>query len=359
MKLTISSFASTMESFMKMVDAIVKLSIGLGGVCVILYSIRIEHFPRGLTLGDGLLFLLAVGCFGLLYLFFIVSLTCLGYLLSRLINQALKVCSCKRIKTYGRKSDSTWKLEPFYLILIPFAFMAVMIMIALSGRDYFAYLQLLSVVIMLYLLYSCAISASKKLHEAQIVQTSVFEAQDKKDQAVEEATHQKGIYCNMILLMLILPLFIGGVSGKLMDSAMRLANIRIEQPVVYIKAPYNELLPKSLISKNLNAPEGYKVYEGISVLFQGFGNTTVVAFKDEDTERQLEILNDQIIVEKKFKKRSSDIEKAKETFATQQESMNDPTGTVGTMAEAQSPQMPEGKERQVAAIAKELEEPWK
>lgn len=75
-------------------------------------------------------------------------------------------------------------------------------------------------------------------------------------------------------MIVLLPLPISGVSGLLLDRAMRLANVRIKQPVIYAKAPYDELLPKSLIAKSLKAPEGYKAYEGISLLFKRFGSTT-------------------------------------------------------------------------------------
>lgn len=54
--------------------------------------------------------------------------------------------------------------------------------------------------------------------------------------------------------------------------------------------------------------------------------------------------------------RSSAIRKATEIFNLQQEAINDNTGVIETLDEAQPPQMPAGKERQVAAIAQELYE---
>ena len=301
MKLVLSPFESATDRLMKVAGAAVKLSIALGSACVILYSIRIGHFPQGLTLGDGLLFLLAAGCFGVLYAFFTAGLVGLGSCLSPLTNQVLKFSRWVMAKLRGRRIDPAHELEPFQLTAIPFAVIAVVMIIALGGSDYSVYLQLLAVAVMLHIFYSVAVDASKKLRAAQRLQDTVIETPDKAQAAVEASKH-KDIYHIVCLLMLLLPLLIGGVSGQLVDGAMRLANVRIEQPVIYAKAPYNELLPESLIANKLKAPEGYKAYEGISVRFKGLGSTTVVAFKDEDAERQLEIPNDQIIVEKKSTK---------------------------------------------------------
>lgn len=56
--------------------------------------------------------------------------------------------------------------------------------------------------------------------------------------------------------------------------------------------------------------------------------------------------------------RSSAVDRATKIFEAQQEADNDVTGGRGTLAEAQSPNMPEGKEAQVHAIAQELYEAY-
>lgn len=56
--------------------------------------------------------------------------------------------------------------------------------------------------------------------------------------------------------------------------------------------------------------------------------------------------------------RSSAVDRATEIFEAQQEAENDVTGAKGTLAEAQSPNMPKGKEAQVHAIAQELYEAY-
>lgn len=56
--------------------------------------------------------------------------------------------------------------------------------------------------------------------------------------------------------------------------------------------------------------------------------------------------------------RASAIDSATEIFDAQQDTDNDVTGAKGTLAEAQSPRMPKGKEAQVHAIAKALHDTY-
>lgn len=54
--------------------------------------------------------------------------------------------------------------------------------------------------------------------------------------------------------------------------------------------------------------------------------------------------------------RSSAVDRATEIFEAQHEAGNDVAGVKGTLAEAQSPNMPKGKDAQVRAIAQDLYE---
>lgn len=302
MKPIFLSLESAADRLMKVTSAALKLSIALGVACVILYSIRIGHFPQGLALGDSLLFLLAAGCFGFMYAIFIAGLIGLGSCLSPVTSRVLKFSCWIMEKIRRKKIEPIYKLEPFQWAAIPFAFFALVMIEGLGQQDHSAYLKLLAVAVMLHIFYSVVIDSGKKLQATQKLQNMVIETPDKA-KASTEADKHRSVYLIVCFLMVVMPLLIGGVSGQLVDGAMRLANVRIEDAVIYTKAPYNALLPDSLIAKDVKAPNNYKAYKQISVRFKGFGNTTVIAFKDGTSVRQLEIPNDQIIVEKQFAKR--------------------------------------------------------
>lgn len=295
------SLESAADRVMKVTSAALKLSIALGGACVIIYSIRIGHFPQGLALGDGLLFLLAAGCFGFMYAVFVAGLIGLGSCLSPVTNRALKISNWIMAKFRGGKNEPHCELEPFQWAAVPFALIALLMIGGLGRQDHLVYLTLVAVAVMLHILYSAVIDTRRKLRAAEKLQGTIIETPDKAKSSAEVQRH-KSAYLIGYLLLLMMPLLIGGVSGQLVDGAMRLANVRIDDAVIYTKAPYDAFLPDSLIAKDLKVPPGYKAYKGISVRFKGFGITTVIAFKDGTTTRQLEIPNDQIIVEKQTAK---------------------------------------------------------
>ncbi|MFZ3003933.1 MAG: hypothetical protein WA071_26710 [Undibacterium umbellatum] len=83
------------------------------------------------------------------------------------------------------------------------------------------------------------------------------------------------------MIILIVPLLIGGISGQLLEASMRAAHIRIEKTSIYLKEPYATLLPKSLSKSSLNTPKDYLMFDEIKILFTGFGKTTVITFPDE------------------------------------------------------------------------------
>lgn len=281
---------------MKVASAVLKISIALGGTYVLIYSIRIGHFPQGLVLGDGLLFLLIAGCFGFIYTFFLVSLIGLGSCLRPLTKFVLGAVDWSLIKLRRKKTDLYETLEPFQFFSIFPAIMAILLIAIFSGRCYEAYVTYFFIAIVLYFFYSLAIKAEREISIAKKQKNTIVYIPGKAKALIEVKRH-KNTYLMSCFLIPTFPLLIGGVFGPLADGAMRLAHVRIDNAVIHMKKPYSDFLPNSLIDEDLETPVGYRSYKNINVLFKGFGITTVIAFKDDATVRQLEIPNDQIIVE--------------------------------------------------------------
>jgi hypothetical protein len=70
------------KKFGKVIAAMLKLAIFLGGACVVAYSLRIGRFSQGLTFGDSLLLVMAAICFGAVASLFVCNLVSLGIMLS-------------------------------------------------------------------------------------------------------------------------------------------------------------------------------------------------------------------------------------------------------------------------------------
>jgi hypothetical protein len=298
MSTTKSSFEQNIDFISKITTTASKFGILVGGACIIIYSLRINSFPQGLSLGDGLLFLMAAACFGVIYFFFVASLVSLGITLSPSIRLVFKLC------VWGTNIFCKRKIEPIHT-LAPFEWSAVLpalfsgiIVWALGSQDSTAYWSLPLLSISLYLFYSMYISSGDKIKKIKKVQSSILHTVEKENIVrlgdLEKLRRDQRFSLAMILIM---PLLVGGVSGQLLDATMRAAHVRIEEPIIYVKEPYASLFPKSLSSKNQNSPKDYTAFDGAVVLFKGFGKTTVVSVTEGSSTRKLEIPNDQLIIE--------------------------------------------------------------
>jgi hypothetical protein len=298
MSISTSSLKKNIESVSKIATMASKFGILVGGVCVITYSLRINHFPQDLSVGDGLLFLMAAACFGVIYVLFAASLVSLGISLSPAIRAVLNVFVWGVNFFLKRKVDPTYALAPFQWSAVLFALFSLVIILALGIQDSTAYWNLPLLSVGLYLFYSVYVSSGNKIKKIEAVKNTVLHTAEKEN-IVQLGDPEKLRRDQLFSLaaILVLPLLIGGVSGQLLDAAMRTAHVRVEKSVIYVKEPYSSLLPKALTAKSRNAPKDYMAFDGTVVLFKGFGKTTVVSFPDGTATRKLEIPNDQLIIE--------------------------------------------------------------
>ena len=314
MPITTSSFEKNLELISKITTAASKFGVLVGGVCVIGYSLRIDHFPQGLSAGDGLLFLMAAACFGLIYIFFTASLVALGISASPGIRVIFKLIVWAITLFRKRKINFAYELAPFEWLAVLFALFSIVIILALGSHDSDVYWNLPLLSITLYLVYSIFRSIGNKIRKIERIKNSALHTEEKENVAkIGDVENLKKLQLFCLAIILFMPLVLGGVSGQLLDAAMRAAHVRIEKPVIYVKEPYSSLIPKSaavsqnasnssLLPKSVaatsqNTPKEYTAFDKTIVLFTGFGKTTVVSFQEEGATRKLEIPNDHIIVE--------------------------------------------------------------
>lgn len=293
-----SSLEKNIESVSKLATTASKFGVFIGGVSVIAYSLRIDHFPQDLSVGDGLLFVMAAACFGIVYAFFVASLVSLGITLSPAIRFVFKLAQWVGKKFDKNIPEPEHAFAQFEWTAVLFALFSAIIILALGRENSTVYWSLPLLSVGLYFFYSVYVSSGKKIKTIEVVEGSLVltpEKENAEQLGAPEKLRRGQLFS--LATILIVPLLAGGVSGQLLDAAMRMAHVRIEKANIYVKEPYSSLLPDTLISKDLKKPKEYFAYEGVTVLFKGFGKTTVISFPDKGVARKLEIPNDQIIIE--------------------------------------------------------------
>ena len=286
-----------LDSFLKIISALTKVGILIGGICVALYSMRIGHFPQDLTIGDGVLLIFIAASFGFIYLFYIYSLISLGIACSPVIlpifNSAMKAVNRHRTRPIAPQFE--WVKFNFGSVLC--ALLAIVLIVALGRKDAFAYWSLPLLSLILYMLYSAFLSAGKKLKSIDEIHRSQVHT-DQKDNvgALGDPSHIRRTQMGILAFILFAPLFYGGVSGQLLEIGMSMANIRKDHATVYVKSPYAFLLPEQNVSDLSPKLPDYKRFDNVSVLFHGLGKRTVVSFDAGGRRKNLTVPDDYIIL---------------------------------------------------------------
>lgn len=289
---------SIIDSVTKSVTALTKLGIFLGGICIFAYCLNIGYFPQDLSIGDGALFLMVATCFGIIYAFFVVCLVSLGICLSPATRFICKIALSIIHRFNKPKKPPAHELAPFDWSAAFPALFAIFIVLGLGKHEYSAYWNLPLLSVALYLFYSVFRSSRKRLRDISRLQSSPLHTHEKGTVAMQwNPTYLKQSQWAALAMVVVGPLLFGHVSGQLLDAAMRFGKIRLEQPIIYVKAPYAMMLPKELVSKAHPTLSDYTPFDGTTVLFNGFGRNTIISFKDNGKDRTLKIPNEQIIVE--------------------------------------------------------------
>lgn len=284
------------ETIMKAAATASTLGIFVGGICVGIYCSTIRYFPQEVSVGDGFLFIMIAACFGIVYGLFVWFLVSLGVFMSPAIRLVFKLILWATNKF--RKTELDFPLAPFEWWSILFAPYSIFFIWALGINELKDWGVVLLIVIVIYVGYSFSLSRKNKIREIEKTMDSSTNTEEEKIAKLDELEKLKKRRQISFAFILVAPLFFGlPTAGQLLDGSMRLAHVRIEKSVVYVKEPFSGLLPESLIFENRNHLKGFTAFNGITILFRGLGKTTVIQFKDSNITRKIEIPNDQIIIE--------------------------------------------------------------
>lgn len=271
-----------------------RLGLFIGYLCVAFYFAKIGFLPQELSIGDGILLFMSATFFGLVYLVFTACFLSFGITVFYLPLKSLFWCVGRVLKKIENKDMQHYELARFNFISLVFAFLAAYLIFLFDKKDETAYRQLVLLSLALYFCYSFYLSIDNKLNEINNANRSFFTFMEENPHKLRKVKYQ------LLCCILILPLALGGVSGQLLEGAMRAAQIRIDnpKPIIFVREPYASLLPKNRALFIMSTPKSYIPFINISILFKGFGKTTVVSFDEKNHTRKIEILNDHIIVER-------------------------------------------------------------
>ncbi|KAF1020140.1 MAG: hypothetical protein GAK29_03719 [Acinetobacter bereziniae] len=286
-----------LEDFSKYLSLLFKLGTFLGALCFTLYCHNLNYFPTGVSISDSLLFIIFAGSFCLIYGFMIVCLLSLGVCITYILKPLFKFIHkyYKRYKLHKGALEVTDPIEfvkpemiHVFLALLGVLFIYIMYT---SDSDPTVLLSLLATTFFLSIIWA-------GYHDHRLKPIN-FTQENNELPLAQQHENIKKTKWTLLVIMIIIPLLFGGVSGRVLEAGMRFSNLNIGVSSVLVKPPYDKAIPEKYKDQNpIYAENGFIAFKDIDVKLSGIGQKTVVQFMPlTGTKPQtLAIPNDRIIV---------------------------------------------------------------
>ncbi|KGJ96613.1 hypothetical protein [Pseudoalteromonas sp. ND6B] len=278
----------------KALSLVFKTGLTIGGSVLLVYCWRIGYFPRDVSIGDGLLFLMLAIAFGGVYLLFTVSLTSLGITLRPIWNVIYLVFSFV-IKIYNKFSGKKTPIPKLNIITAKaehfvFALFGLLFVLGFGSFDIKVVGSLIVAVFSCAYLWSVHQGSGNEILDIESKE-NLTGTDNKRILSLKK--HQK----ILVTVIFFIPLLFGGVSGKLLDGAMRLSNVKEDKVTVHIKQPYIKYVEAHNIkAKTSSLGDDYGTFENMNILFNGFGKNAVLIQNGIEKPINIIIPNDHLIV---------------------------------------------------------------
>lgn len=276
-----------------------KIGLFIGASTFLAYSYSNKFLPKGLTLGDSLLFLFIALCFGLLYVLSIFGLTGLGVVLSPLLRITLHAINFILRKTKKKELQPTISLYKFHWSSLLFGIYGLIMVILFWIKSWYLGVFVLALSLALYIFLSLIVYRQSEIDRLNNERSSAIEIKGRDrtqlTQAIKE--NRTTVFLGVAFLVLT-PLSLSYISSTFVEGTMRLAGVRIDNALLYLKPPYSRLINDEFIVKECPPiAEEYSCFR-LTILFTGAGNTTLVKEPKPISGKtiSIEVPNEEIII---------------------------------------------------------------
>jgi hypothetical protein len=192
----------------------------------------------------------------------------------------------------GREAKPKYQLKKFQWKYLLFTPIFIPMLIAFGRSDKTAYLTLTILPIAMYMFYSIYEDMGRMIKNTDPAAQGNIDYKEKPLEVMHSSRLKKDRSI-ILFIIIFLPVAMGGVTGQLLDSAMRAANIRIDLTTAYVQEPYYSLLTTKATE---TTADKFKKIENITVIFRGFGRSSLVSYLENNSLIKLEIPNEKIII---------------------------------------------------------------
>ena len=254
-------------------------AVVVGGMSLLLYAGEIGHFPSGIGLGEGLAFYLICTAFFLLYFLYWTAVTAIGAVLMRAPFEWLLRLDRKRGKSNPNHQHlphliPLGRMTSLEVITTAVIGLWFLVKLCLDGEPRWYWLLLIALVqglmVGLWLII-------KRQQEFSRVSFGGIKADEPKRQRERLFALRASA-----VLILVLPFLLMPDRKGFVDTTFGWSQLRKENAVVHIKAPWTALLDTVYVpgQKSFRGSD-YKRYTGVTVLLRSLGDSVVIAVPTE------------------------------------------------------------------------------
>lgn len=266
-----------MEKIKNILEFLAKIGLPTGAAFIWLYAIKINYFPKGITIGDSL---------SLLILALTTSALLLAYAIATIIG------SLSAIQLFSVVAENHKKGKSIFSIFKPSLSINLYDHFCITILSYTGIYSLCAGDIIAFILTAAIGTTASILIKNKYLPNPDAIGNIELDKKKNESAHR-----NFLILLIIISAYFSTRSDAffhLLKYGTRIIHLREEAATIYTKTPYSDIISKHI------EPTGkigeFKEFKNITILFNGIGSMTVISLDNKDGGAILEIPKEQITI---------------------------------------------------------------
>lgn len=272
------SLSQKVALFSEIINLAFKLSLFVGGAILMVYGWRIDYLPKNITISDGFFLTSLAMVFGIAYGLFILSFTSLGIVVKSVFLRAVKEYKTQTKSDVALLSATIDEISPPTVF---FAFLALFLAFGICKQAPGSFIPL----VLCVCIYTSGWSYFQ--HKANATKDNTV-SQTAENQSTEKTSSSQFFILGACLL---LPLFVGGFTGLLVDGVMRLSHFRADVAVVHVKQPYVQFANEhGLLGTQSGFGSNFQKFTDVKVLLSRIGTDVVIEFSNTASKNKVLII---------------------------------------------------------------------
>lgn len=253
-------------------------TFAVGGLCLVLYSNEIGHFPEGLDLGEGLAFYLVCAGFFLVYGLYTAICTAMGSVLMALPMRMAHRLGLRKGQAKGTQTglallhadfSPMWDFPVVGLGIVGFVLLAFHATRDLTNAALFLVVPVMQGMAVGFLL----VVRRRQQHLKTGLLVGGETPQDLEERKANTVIAQRLLTAWII----VAPMLIGPERMFLVDAAFRAAQLRKDNAIIHVKTPWSTRVAASKLTAGKSfLGADYVEFRGVKVLLRSVGDKVVI-----------------------------------------------------------------------------------